>query len=148
MHAFMQNHPEIVLGHFLLSALVCICVFYWGGKKAERLFAGGGEQVIRFRERGASGYSNRSIWTRLGSANRVLEVTATERELWIRGIWPMFTYIGKHYDLTHRVPHTDIREVRSDGNRVTLRFRNETGGESNVVLILRDVAGLLAAIKN
>ena len=75
-----------------------------------------------------------------------MEIVVTDGELWIKGILPMFSYIGTKHDLTHRIPLKRITKNISAGNRVELWFLNESGGESNVELRIRDIAGFNAAV--
>jgi hypothetical protein len=119
-----------------------VVTFYIGGRKAEQRFQSHDRQPIRFRERGATGYSNKSLTTRLGGANGVLEVVVTDADLWIKGIWPPFSYIGAKFDLTHRIPRSQIRTLQARGNAIELRFTNEAGAESQVVLTLEGATGV------
>ena len=68
---YIEQHPEVLAGVFAVLFVVNVVTFFVAGWRAERKFRGQGHQPIRFRERGASGYSNRSLLTRLGGASGV-----------------------------------------------------------------------------
>jgi hypothetical protein len=87
---YIQGHPDVFGGGVALIFVFNLVTFYVGGRRAERRFSTPERPQIRFRERGASGYSNKSLFTRLGGANRVLEVVVTDVDVWIKGIWPPF----------------------------------------------------------
>jgi len=137
-------------GAFAAFSILVLClniaVFHFGGRKAEALFRVQPNETVRFRERGASGHSNRSIITKAGGASRVLEVVVTNRELWIKGIWPMFTLIGTKYDLTHKVPLSKVRRTAAKGKIVAVWFADASGRECHVELKLKDTKGFVSAI--
>ena len=143
---FIETHPGAYVGAFMLVLALNAVVFYVGGRRAEQRFASQSGQEIRFRERGASGHSDKSMVTKLGGSNGVLEVVVTDRELWIKGIWPLFSYIGAMFDMTHRVPRSSIRKCISVENTIELDFTNETGVESHVVLELKNPIAFISAI--
>ena len=143
---FFETHPGAYVAAFVLVLAINALVFYVGGRRAERRFAGQAGQEIRFRERGASGHSNKSMVTKLGGANGVLEVVVADRELWIKGVWPLFSYIGAMFDMTHRVPKSSIRKCTSVENTIELHFTNESGVESHVVLELKNPRAFRSAI--
>jgi hypothetical protein len=122
---------------FLIAGYVTIG-FYVGGRRASARFHDLQNQTIKFREKYASGHSNKSLATKLSGANRVLDVIVTTQELWIKGIWPMFTFIGSKYDMTHRVPLSGVKNVRAEGKSVFFEITNESGSESPIELRLRD----------
>jgi len=143
---YVQRHPEVFAGLVALIFVINMVTFYVGGRKAEQRFESDGPQQIKFKERGASGYSNKSLITRLGGSNGLLEVVVTDADLWIKGIWPPFSYIGTKFDLTHRIPRSQIRTVQVSGDAIDLRFTNEAGAESHVVLKLKAPQTFMAAM--
>jgi hypothetical protein len=134
-------------GAFAAFAVLVLClniaVFHFGGRKAEAPFRVQPNETVRFRERGASGRSKRSIRT---GASRVLEVVVTDRELWIKGIWPVFTLIGTKSDLTHKVPLSKVRRTAANGRIVGVWFADGSGRECHVELKLKDTKGFVSAI--
>lgn len=143
---FVETHPAAYIGAVALVLALNAVVFYVGGRRAEQRFAGQVNQEIKFRERGASGHSNKSMVTKLGGANGVLEVVVTDSELWLKGVWPLFSYIGAMFDMTHRVPKSSIRKCTSFETTIELHFTNETGVESHVVLELKNPRAFISAI--
>jgi len=143
---YIERHPEVFAGVVALIFVINMVTFYVGGRKAERRFASHGPPQIKFKERGASGYSNKSLITRLGGANGALEVVVTDADVWIKGIWPPFSYIGTKFDLTHRIPRSLVRSVQVRGDTIDLRFTNEAGAESHVVLKLKAPQAFMAAM--
>ena len=142
----IEAHSETFTGIVLLLFAINATVFYVCGRRAERRFVAQDDLRILFRERGASGHSNKSTLTKLGGASGVLEVIVTDKELWLKGIWPMFSYIGAMFDMTHRIPRTNIIECLVQGGTVELRFSNEAGGESQVVLELKNPKAFISAL--
>ena len=145
MPEYLGANPGVLAMLFIATFALNLAFFYFGGRKAEAQFRGEPAGTVRFRERFASGHSKRSILTRLGGASRVLDVVVTDRELWIKGIWPVFTYIGTKYDLTHKVPLTSLRRVAAKGGDVDVVFVDKSGRECHVELQLKDPAGFVAA---
>ena len=146
MLEFLETNRDVFSILWVLLAGYLTIGFYIGGRKANTRFQDLNVQTIKFQENYASGHSNKSLFTKLGGANRVLEVIVTTQELWIKGIWPMFTFIGSKYDMTHRVPLSSIRNVRVEGKKVMLDITNETGGRSPIELRLRDPNGFAQSI--
>ena len=58
---FIETHPGAYVGAFMLVLALNAVVFYVGGRRAEQRFASQSGQEIRFRERGASGHSDKSM---------------------------------------------------------------------------------------
>jgi hypothetical protein len=143
---YLESNPDIFLALWFGTLFVILAVFFLGGRKAEERFQDLDQQTIRFRERGASGRSHKSLVTKLAGANRVLDVIVTGSELWIKGIWPAFTYIGTKYDLSHRVPLDRVGPARIDGSSVFLKLRDEFGVESDIELRLRNPNDFISAI--
>ena len=75
-----------------------------------------------------------------------MDIVVTETELWIKGIWPMFSFIGTKFDLTHRVPLSSIKRMEARGSRVEIWFDNERRSESHIELQLKDVPGFVSKI--
>ncbi len=144
---FLERHSDAFTGAIVLAFMVNALVFYIAGRRAERRFSDQGDHPVRFRERGASGHSRKSAVTKLGGANGVLEVVVTDEEVWLKGIWPMFSYIGARFDMTHRVPKSSVRACAIVNKTVELRFISEKGEDTHVVLELKDPAAFKAALE-
>lgn len=103
--------------------------------------------IVKFHEKGASGYSNKSFITKIGGANKVLDIIVTEKELWIKGIFSIFTEIGNYYDMSHKIPLSNICKAEINKQYVQLWFINEKGEESNIKLTLRSPNEFIDAIQ-
>ena len=143
---FLETNPQLFLVAFIGVAVIVVLLFVIGGSKAESRFGSLKDQSIVFRERGASGYSTKSLIAQFGGATGVLDVVVTREELWIKGIWPAFTYIGTKYDLAHKVPLTNVKEAKLSGPEVSVTFTNESGIKTNVQLRLKDPGAFLRAV--
>lgn len=147
MIEFFDSNPQVFYGLWFGTLVFVLVVFFIGGRKAEQKFEGLEGQTVRFRERGASGRSHKSLATKFGGASRVLDVIVTDRELWIKGIWPAFTFIGTRFDLTHRVPLETVGSARVDRRRVLFSIRGPLGTESTIELQVRDPNGFIRALR-
>jgi hypothetical protein len=103
-----------------------------------------------FSESGASGYSEKSLMTRLGGASRCLLVWASRSELSIQSTFP-FSVITYDYnnDLRHRIPLRNISSVeRRADSTVRVAFADTEGVTHSLVLRLKRPDGLIAALKS
>lgn len=119
---YLNENPSMFYLFFLFALLWNAAFCYFGGKKAEAVFTGLNLNDARFRERGASGFSKKSIITKFGGARKVLDVIVTESELCIKGIYSPLTYIGSKYDMTRRVELSNIRRIIEKGPNIELSF--------------------------
>jgi len=83
-----------------------------------------------YAESNASGHSNRTWFTRLGGANRVLVVAVVDRRLVIRPRFPFnLLFMPEIYGLEHEVPLDQITSIQPHGDRsgrVDLQFSDST----------------------
>lgn len=141
----MEKYVGIFLTVWLLSAIPTIIFALRGIKKAKKTFEGIENQPIRYREKGASGYSKKSLITRMGGANKVLDIILTDTELCIKGIITIFSFIGFYYDLTHRIRRDKILNIQKVKNTIEIKFISNSGRQTEVVLILKNGDQFLAA---
>ena len=107
---------------------------------------------VRFVERFASGFSNKSLFTRFGGARNALVVTVLRDALFIEPLaifkWMLPPGFG---DLEHYVPKSRILNVRSTSGflkkAVQIEFQANDGGSRTLELKLRNPEAFLAAIK-
>lgn len=106
-------------------------------------------EQIRFDETRVSGFSDKSLFSRLGGARHCLLVTVTGGEVWIRSFFPF--NLLKASDLEHRISRSSITSARIAesfvGRRVILDFRLSNGNLRRLFLVLRNPEGFLAALK-
>ena len=146
MLEYLENNPSVFYAIFLLILVYVGINFLIGGRRSELRFPKVDSQNVIFREKGVSGHSKASIRTKYGGASKVLDIVVTDKELWVKGIWPMFSIIGSKYDLLHKVPLSAIKMVEAKGNRVELKFMNESGEESHIELVLNKPAAFVGAV--
>lgn len=127
MLEYMEQNPEIFYAAVFLILIYNLIGIIFGGKKVESIFPDLKSQNIRFREKWASGYSTASLKTKMGGASKVLDVIVTDSELWIKGIIPMFSYIGSKHDLLHKVPLANIQSKSIEGKNTHISFPSESG---------------------
>lgn len=92
------------------------------GRQVLKIFPDVSSEKILFKEKRASGFSRKSFITRLGGANRVLEVIITSEELWIRSPL-LFAGVGDHSDLIHNIPLNNILKIERINNKVIISFK-------------------------
>lgn len=106
-------------------------------------------ESIRFEERGASGCSHKTIFTRMGGARNCLQVTVTDKEVWIRPSLP-FNLFAQKQDLEHRFSRASITSVKPIRSLFTdtllLEYRDERGQTHKLSLILRKPDEFLRAL--
>ena len=146
MPELVESYSGVFQLLILLFALITALRMHLGGRKAESRLGIQEDHPSIFRERGASGSSLKSVITKLGGANKVLDVVVTESEFWIKGIWPMFSYVASRYDLLHRVPLARILRKEIDGNVVRVTFSGDTDDETIVELRLRNLDEFITAL--
>lgn len=140
---------KIVIGFLVVWVLgTAISVWYAiaGIKKTNLIFGNISADPFIFQEKRCSGYSKKSIFTRLGGARNVLEVIVTDKELCIKGIMSLFTFIGTKYDLSHRVPLGNVTNVKLVKKNIELQLKTAKGSTSDIVLTLKNPGDFLAAM--
>lgn len=143
---YMEENPQIFMLVVAAIFLLNIGIFYICGRRSEALFRGLNFSNVKFREKGASGHSTKSMLTKFGGASKVLDIIVTDEELCIKGIMAPFTYIGTKYDLTHRVPLSCIESILMSGSKVEVVF-NSSKGNHKLMLQVKDPEGLIRAVQ-
>jgi len=119
---------------------------FWGKKRVDSIFQGIEISKEIFREKRASGYSKKSVITRIGGARNALDIIVTDTDLCIKGIFLPFSVIGLFYDLTLRIKLSDIVEITPEGKEVEVVFSNDKGARS-IVLKMKNIDQFVHAIK-
>ena len=127
---------NIFLVVWLVTMIGLIAYFLYSGKKALKIFPALKKNKISFREKNASGYSTKSLNTKMGGSNKLLDVIIVGDELWLT-TFMLTAGIAKRYDLLHRIKKENIGRVQKDGKKVILRFKNSRQEPSEVVLLLK-----------
>ena len=142
----MEKYITIFIVVWFSLGIIPLYLFISGSKKAKKMFEDLPSSNFVYQEKGVSGYSKKSFFTRIGGARNVLEVIVTESELCVKGIMSVFTFIGTKYDLTHRVPLSNIVSASRNGKYVELQLITGKGKTSNIVLMLRNPDQFLQAV--
>lgn len=143
----MERYAVIFFAVWVLMAIPSVIFALRGISKARKTFDGVDIQPIKYREKGASGYSKRSFITRIGGANKVLDIILTDSELCIMGINSLFSFIGSFYDLSHRIKRENILNIQKVKSQVEIRFITASGKHTEVVLMLKNGDQFLSAVK-
>ena len=130
----------LTLGVFIFITL------YIRGRKAMSIFPDIDSVQVNYRDKTASGYSTKSRITKMGGANKVLDVVVTDKELWLKSML-LFASIGDQYDLLHKIALSDISGINRQGKKITVDFRTENTESKQVVIITKKPDDFLNALK-
>lgn len=125
-------------GTIFLIAWSCLVIFmtykmFKGGKEALSIFPNVDDSNFIYIDKSASGNSNKSLITKFGGANKTLHVMVNNEELWIKSSL-FFAYIGRYYDLIHRIPLNQITSSVLNHNIITIKFNTENGKQKSISL--------------
>jgi hypothetical protein len=137
----------IFLTIWLIIAVIMLAMLYRRGKKALEIFPDPDSIDILFREKSVSGNSRKSLITKLGGANNVLEIIVTNDELWIRSPL-LFAGFGKTYDLLHRIKLTDVLNVELSKKKVVISFKSGSNSDTTLDLKMKKAQAFIEIIKN
>ena len=112
-----------------------ILYFYFTGRTALKCFPKLDLNKVKFRERNASGYSNKNWQSRIGGASNFLDVIIIESELWVKS--PVL-FAGIIHDLINRIRINQIQSLEKIGENVRIKFRNEENEMTEIVLTLKN----------
>lgn len=131
-----MGSQQLFLLVWFIIVITLLTIMYIRGRKALEIFPNLDSVSLLFREKGVSGKSNKSILTKLGGANNILDVILTKDELWVR--CPLlFAGFGKTYDLLHKVKLNSIHSAELIGNNVVVAFKAENGFETTLDLRIK-----------
>jgi hypothetical protein len=101
-----------------------------------------------FSEAGASGYSERSLKTRVGGATRILLVWVSPTELAIQKMFPFSVLLADYdNDLEHKISLKSITGVDIvERSKARVCFNDSEGGQHALMLQLKDPARFVSAI--
>jgi len=119
-----------------------LIVFYFGAKKANKLFDTFDEGKVVYSEKGASGYSMESFRTRNGGSSKLLHILITPDELVFTSYF-FVLFVAKRSDLLHRVPIKSIESLDIEKGRwspkLHVKFKNERGESKDVVVVSSNI---------
>ncbi|RLD21382.1 MAG: hypothetical protein DRI54_09205 [Bacteroidetes bacterium] len=134
---------------FIVWLIFAIIISYFTiirGKKALSIFPEIRNEKVIYRDKKASGYSTKSWKTKIGGANRSIDVVVTNVELWLRSNL-FFAGILKQYDLVHRISLKNVTRVNKNGRKLTLDFINDNDESKQVVILTKDPDAFINALK-
>lgn len=140
-----MSAPIIFLIIWGILAISLISYFFWAGKKASALFPDIETVKVIYREKGASGFSTKNFQTKMGGANKVLDIVVTEDELWLK-TQSLFLAVAVRFDMAHNIPLGNIKNAHKEGEKITLDFESTKGESKQVVLMPKSPDDFLAAI--
>lgn len=143
MFTFLDQHFGMILTIIAGISVLQTIADHIRGRHLEKQFHQH-SMVQRFRERGVSGRCKRPF--KLTGASRVLDVVVTDQELWIKGIWPIFTYIGSTSGLTHKIPLVNIKHVAAKGHKAELWFTDVSNKEYRVEISIKRPQEFISSI--
>jgi len=104
------------------------------------------DHYVLEREKGTSGNSRKSLKTKLGGANNVLEIIITQEELWIRSPL-LLAGFGKTFDLLHRVPLSEVLDAEYNKRNVVVSFKTDNNLETTLDLKMKKAQEFVELIK-
>ena len=149
---FWINHFAAILAAWTLVWLAIFLIQYLRFRRKGNPFPQFDPRNVLFKEKGASGNSNKSWFTMIGGASRILWVTVTQEEVWIRPrpflLSRMFG--ADRFDLIHRIQKGQIvsanREAPRGRERVALEFTLPDGKTRFFFLYLSESEGFVRAV--
>lgn len=140
-----MESQHIFLIVWLITAITLLVIIYKRGKKALDIFPNISSVDILFREKGVSGYSSKSLRTKLGRAKNVLDIIVTDEELWIRSPL-LFAGFGKTYDLLHKIRLPQISHAELYRNSVVISFNSDRKTETTLNLEMKNAQEFIKII--
>lgn len=132
---------------FVIASIYLILYFYINGKKALSIFPDLTSVNIKYRESGVSGCSLKSRQTKMGGANKILELIVTDDELWLKSNL-IAAAVGQRFDLIHKIKLESIQQIREVDEGIQLDFITDENEKKELILISKNPAAFLQALKN
>ena len=132
-----QIHPALYLLS-VATAAGALCFFAWRFVRAMQARPRFDRQDIIFQEWFASGYSQKTLVTKIGGARNCLRLVVTRSFLSVTAWFPL-SLIASFYDVEHVIPLSSITSVKRDSfmGRLTflVTFTTESGAPCTLRLI-------------
>jgi hypothetical protein len=136
----------IFIAIWIVAIIFMLTILYTRGKKALSIFPDINTIKVVYRDKRASGHSNKSIKTKLGGARNALDIIVTDSEVWFKSML-LFASITERNDLLHKIPIEKIMKVSQKGNSLTIDFQSIEGKNKQIVLITQNPSELIKALK-
>jgi len=131
---------------WVIIVVFIFIAFYKMGRKALAIFPDIDSVIVKYRDYSASGYSTKSMITKIGGASKVLDIVVTKDEVWLKSMI-LFAGICQYYDLLHKIPFNQITNAKKDGKKVILDFQSGEGEGKQVILLTHSPDNFLKEIK-
>jgi len=120
-----MNIEILFLSAFILVLVFILIQFYRASKKVRSVdFPDLDTISILYRDKMGSGQSDRDWQSKMGSAEKTLDIVLTKDELRTRGP-KIFAWIAEKIDLEHRIPLKKISKVEQKGKLIKISFSVE-----------------------
>lgn len=139
-----MNFEEIFLIVWCVALTGLVCFFIVNGVKAVRTFPKLDKSEFEFFENMASGYSTKSFITRMGGANKVLQIRVTKDSLWLKTNF-FLAFVAVRFDLLHLIPIESLTNISTDGKLINIDFTSN-GKLKKVVLLSQSQAELVRVL--
>ena len=136
LYGNMKNIIDWIFNNYeIYLAIVFVWLAFWVvlsiryRKKKGKLILGDPKVQILFKEKTASGNSEKNILTKIGGARNCLKVILSETQLIITPFFPFnLMFLPEFYDLEHFINYEDILDIRNgfmNSLKVTFKINNE-----------------------
>ena len=135
---FKDNFKLLLIVGFVGNVFVILAYHLyrvWRGKSKPKI----PDFDLTFSEKWVSGYSHKSVLTKIGGASNCLAVEMSRNALVIRTMFPLNMMPFEIYDLEHFIPKDKIKSIRpgeSDGKKGSVVIEFEAAGGSKCVELL------------
>ena len=149
---WLETNFDLLFAFFIAWFLFWLIVsFVYRKVRGEKVSIPAKHEVV-FEERGASGRSLRTWWTRLGGASNCLVVSVPRSRLVVRPIFPFtLLFLPEIYDLEHSINLTEITNVDIQSGvfrqLAVVEFRKRQQLR-RIEITLRNPEGFLQAVVN
>ena len=134
----MKHNDDLITSIGIFLFLVGVTVFYYTiGKKILSIFPALDSVKVNYRYKWASGYSTKSIFTKIGRIRFASDIVVTDQELWIK-THPLIAYKAARFDIIHKIPFDAILHVTANGKQVTIDFIGEEYEHKQVKIKILD----------
>lgn len=141
-----MNGPQIILLTWMFITFSILVFLFRKGKKALSIFPDIDSTEVIYRDRRASGWSDRTWLTRISGANRVLDVVVTDKELWLKTN-VLFAGVGSHSDLIHKLSLSKITGIQQNNKRVQITFKSPIGNRKQFTIITKKPTEFVEAMQ-
>ena len=113
MNRYLLDNQFLLFVAAIIWLLLLILLSVYNRKKNGKIIIGDPKVNILFRERNASGHSNKNIITKIGGARNSLKVILSDEYLIVTPYFPFnLMFLPNIYDIEFNIDYKDIVEIR------------------------------------